>query len=141
MNLTARLAADRREHVEARLRGNLVAWLTTVRPDGQPRTVPVWYLLRDDDTVLIYSRPGKAKLDNLAQNPHVTLALDVSDLGRDVITIDGTAKVVPDQPPAQQVPAYVSKYVERIGAIFQTPERFAELFSTAIVVTPTRLTA
>src|SRR5262245_39007696 len=110
MKLTARVADARREHVEARLRGNLMAWLTAVSPDGQPRTVPVWYLLRDDDTILIYSRPGKAKLANIAQNPHVTLALDVSDLGRDVITIDGTAEVVADQPPAHEVPAYVSKY-------------------------------
>ncbi|WP_163506814.1 TIGR03667 family PPOX class F420-dependent oxidoreductase [Fodinicola acaciae] len=141
MNLTAGLAADRREHVEARLRGNLMAWLTTVRPDGQPRTVPVWFLIRDDDTILIYSRPGKAKLTNLASNPHVTLALDVSDLGRDVITIDGTAKVVTDQPPANEVPAYVAKYAERIGALFETPERFASMFDTAVVVTPTRLRA
>ena len=36
MNLTASLPADRREHVEARLHGNLMAWLTTVRPDGRP---------------------------------------------------------------------------------------------------------
>jgi hypothetical protein len=35
----------------------------------------------------------------------------------------------------------VAKYVERIGAIFGTPERFAEAFSEAIVITPSRLHA
>jgi hypothetical protein len=29
---------------EERLRNEGVAWLATVRPDGQPRSVPVWFL-------------------------------------------------------------------------------------------------
>ena len=80
MNLTADLPADRREHVEARLHGNLMAWLTTVRPDGRPDTVPVWFLVRNDDTILIYSRPGKIKLSNIRENPNVALGLDVTDI-------------------------------------------------------------
>jgi hypothetical protein len=35
----------------------------------------------------------------------------------------------------------VAKYTERIGAIFGTPERFAQAFSEAIVITPTKLHA
>jgi hypothetical protein len=35
----------------------------------------------------------------------------------------------------------VAKYVERIAAIFGTAERFAELFSEAVVITPARLHA
>ena len=67
MKLTEHLSAERRSHVEGRLRGNLMAWLTTVRPGGQPVTVPVWFLLREDETILVYSQPNKAKLRNLAQ--------------------------------------------------------------------------
>lgn len=52
MKLTEHLPADRRSHVETRLHGNLMAWLTTVRPDGQPVSVPVWFLLREDETFL-----------------------------------------------------------------------------------------
>jgi hypothetical protein len=40
VDLTRHLPAERREHVEARLRSNLMAWLTTVRPDGQPDSSP-----------------------------------------------------------------------------------------------------
>jgi PPOX class probable F420-dependent enzyme len=141
MDLTSGLAADRRARVETRLHTNLMAWLTTVSPQGRPDSVPVWFLVRDDGTVLVYSQPGKAKLRNLAANPHVALTLDVTDIGRDVIRIEGTAAVAPDQPRADEVPAYAAKYAERIGAIFGTVERFAASFSEAIVLTPTRLHA
>lgn len=136
MGWMARVPVGRRDHVEARIRGNLMAWLTTVRPDGQPRTVPVWYLLRDDETILLFSRPGKAKLRNIETNPHVTLALDVCDLGRDPICVVGTARRVADHPAATEVPQYVAKYAERIGALFDTPQQFAEMFTEAVVLTP-----
>ena len=141
MELTANLADDRRQRVETRLRTNLMAWLTTVSPDGRPSSVPVWFLLGDDDTILVYSRPGKAKLRHIDANPHVALGLDVTDIGRDVIRIDGTAVREPDHAPADKVPAYAAKYTERVGAIFGTVEQFAEAFSEAIVITPTRLYA
>lgn len=141
IDLTAELAADRRDRVETRLRTNLMAWLTTVSPAGRPDSVPVWFLLRSDGTILVYSQPGKTKLRNLAANPHVALALDVTDIGRDVIRIEGTAVTVSDHPRADHVAAYAAKYTERIGAIFGTVERFAEAFSEAIVITPTRLHA
>ncbi len=141
MGLTSGLDDDRRQRVESRLNTNLMAWLTTVSPSGKPDTVPVWYLLRDDETLLIYSQPGKAKLRNIDHNPAVALGLDVTDLGRDVIRLEGTAARRPDLPPADQVPEYAAKYVERIAAIFGTTERFAELYSEAVVITPERLHA
>jgi len=109
MNLTAHLPAGRRQHVEARLHGKLLAWLTTVRPDGQPDTVPVWFLVRDDDTILIYSRPGRERPGCATrENPHVALGLDVTDIGRDVIRQDALLAVHGDvQPPGQDVPGIV----------------------------------
>jgi len=141
VELTAHLSPERREHVERRLATNLMAWLTTVNAGGRPDSVPVWFLVGDDDRLLVYSQPGKAKLRNIAASPHVSLGLDVTDLGRDIIRFEGTAEHLPGHPRADQVPAYVAKYTERIGAIFGTPERFADAFSEAIVITPTRLHA
>jgi hypothetical protein len=69
------------------------------------------------------------------------LGLDVTDIGRDVIRVEGTAVRAPDHARADRVPEYAAKYTERIGAIFGTAERFAELFSEAIVITPSRLHA
>ena len=141
MELTAALPDDRRTRVDARLQSNLMAWLTTVSPAGRPDSVPVWFLLREDGTFLVYSQPGKAKLRNIDANPSVALGLDVTDIGRDIIRIEGTAIRTADHPRADQMPAYAAKYTERIGAIFGTVERFAEAFSEAIVITPSRLHA
>ena len=141
MKLTAHLSEERSAHVERRLRGNLMAWLTTVRPDGRPDSVPVWFLLREDETILVYSQPSKLKLRNVNTNPRVALGLDVTDLGRDIIRINGTAKHMPTFPPADQIPEYVAKYTERIGAIFGTATRFAEQYSEALIITPQRLHA
>jgi PPOX class probable F420-dependent enzyme len=141
MKLTSNLPDGRRAHVEGRLRANLMAWLTTVRPDGRPDSVPVWFVLRDDETILIYSQPGKIKLRNIGHNPNVALGLDVTDIGRDIVRIEGTAEHVPGFPRADQVPEYVAKYTERIGAIFGTVARFAEMYPEALIITPSRLSA
>lgn len=141
MELTAHLPDERRARVESRLQTNLMAWLSTVSPAGRPDSVPVWFLAADDGTFLVYSQPGKAKLRNIDANPNVALGLDVTDIGRDIIRIDGTAARVAGHPSAAEVPAYSAKYTERIAAIFGTVEQFAEQFSEAIVITPTRLHA
>ena len=109
MKITDGLSTDRRDHVEARLTTNLMAWLTTVNPTGRPDTVPVWFLVCDDDRILVFSQPGKAKLRNIAANAHVALGLDVTDLGRDIIRFEGTASTNPNHLRADQVPGYVAK--------------------------------
>ncbi len=121
MKLTSHLPPAERDRVEGRLHSNLIAWLTTVRRDGQPVTVPVWFLLRDDETILLYSRPEKEKLRNIAANPKVSFALDVTDIGRNIVRLEGTARRAHDQPPANDHPAYLAKYTERLGAMFGTP--------------------
>jgi PPOX class probable F420-dependent enzyme len=139
MELASHLPPGDRERAEARLRSNLMAWLTTVRPDGQPVSVPVWFLMREDESILVYSQPGKQKLRNIVGNPKVSLGLDVTDIGRNIVRIEGIARQAADQPPANQEPAYLAKYTERIAAMFGTPEQFAELFSAALVITPAKL--
>ncbi|QGN32632.1 pyridoxamine 5'-phosphate oxidase family protein [Microlunatus sp. Gsoil 973] len=139
MKLTDHLSSAEREHVEARLRSNLMAWFTTVDPAGRPTSVPVWFLFQDDETVLIYSQPGKKKLRNLAENPHVAFGLDVTDIGRSNIRIAGDAFVADDVRPADENPAYLAKYLERIGALFGSAQTFAEKFTVPIVIVPGRL--
>lgn len=139
MKLLTTLDPTRREHVESRLRTNLMAWFTSVDPDGRPDAVPVWFLWQaDDDTFLVYSQPNKPKLRNLSENPNVAFGLDVTDIGRDIIRFDATAAHEPGHPPADRVAPYVAKYTERIAAIFGTPGDFAAAFSAPLVIRPSR---
>jgi PPOX class probable F420-dependent enzyme len=142
MEFASYLSAGLREHAERRLRENLVGWFTSVRRSGQPDSVPVGFLFQDDDTILIYSQPRKIKLRNIAANPRVTLTLDGTAQGTDIIRVEGTARHVPGHPPACDVAAWVVKYGEHVASAgFGSPERFAAMFSEAIVITPTRLHA
>ena len=65
----------------------------------------------------------------------------MTDVGRDIIRIEGIAEHADDIPPADQQPQYAAKYAERIGAMFGTAREFAELYSEALIITPRRLRA
>jgi PPOX class probable F420-dependent enzyme len=53
------------------------AVVTTLRPDGQPVSVATWYLLEDDDRVLVNMDVTRKRLQHLRDDPRVTLtALD-----------------------------------------------------------------
>ena len=132
------LDPDDREHAaaEERLRTDLIGWLTTVTSDGQPQSTPVWFLWANG-SFLIYSRPGKAKLENIAANPKVSVHLRGTEAGDEIATFDGTAELLDAAPPADKVPEYVTKYREEMERFGWTPAKFAELYSEPIRVTPT----
>lgn len=122
---------------EGRLREEEVAWLTTVRPDGQPQSVLIWFLW-DGETFLIYSQPGRRKQKNIALNPRVHLNLNSNARGGDVVRAEGTAVVVEDAPLANEVAGYLEKYRAAIARIGYEPGGFARAYSVALRVTPTR---
>jgi PPOX class probable F420-dependent enzyme len=138
--VTLDLQSRRGRHAESRLETDAIAWLTTVRPSGRPDTVPVWFLWQDN-AILIYSQPNTRKLKNLAQNAYVSVVLDNTGGGGDVIRIEGTAQIASDHPAASDVPAYAEKYSRQIRRSFGTPEGFAQDYAVPLIVTPTKLHA
>lgn len=125
-------------HADRRLRSEQVAWLTTVRADGQAQSTPVWFLW-DGDTFLVYSQPDAQKVRNLAANPRVSLHLNDDGEGDDVVTFEGQATVEPDTPRADRVDGYLAKYQEAITALGYEPGPFARTYSMPIRVRPTRV--
>lgn len=131
-------STDFGKRVERRLEEETVIWLTTVRPDGQPVPVPVWFYW-DGETALIYSQPDTPKLRNIEQNPRVSLNFDSDGTGGDIVQFDGQARIDDATPPATGVPAFIDKYRDGIDRIGTTPEGFARAYSVPIRVTLTRL--
>jgi PPOX class probable F420-dependent enzyme len=124
-------------HAEERLRRDPIIWLTTVNGAGQPQSSPVWFLW-DGTSFLHYSRPENQKVRNIARNPRVSLHLNDNGVGGDIVTIEATAELAADAPPAVANAPYVEKYREGISHIGMTPESFAAAYSQAIRVTPIR---
>ena len=128
---------DAGKRAKERLEEEGIAWLTTVRSDGQPQTVPVWFLW-DDGEVLVYSQPDRQKLKNISRNPHVGLNLNSDAQGGNVVRLEGTATISDDAPPSSEVPSYVENYRESIARIGFDVENFAQAYSVAVRVTPER---
>ena len=123
-------------HIQERLERNVIIWITSVRPDGRPHSVPVWFLW-EDGTVLIFSRPDQ-KIKNLRANPRVVLALDDTQGGDDVILFEGTAELLPTPSLEVMNPAYAAKYQRQLDAFQWTRESMAQDYSQPIRITPTR---
>ena len=131
------MTESKRTHADRRLRDEKVAWLTTVRRDGQPQSSPVWFLWRDGE-VVVYSKPTTQKVRNVQANPKVAVHLRDIDDGGDVISIEGEAAIDEHYPAASAIPAYVKKYRTLIADLGMDPMSFAKAYSVPIRIRPTR---
>ncbi|HEX6778311.1 MAG TPA: TIGR03667 family PPOX class F420-dependent oxidoreductase, partial [Ktedonobacterales bacterium] len=131
------LTQKRDAHIDQRLRKDSIIWLGSVRPDGRPHLVAVWFLWTGK-ALLIFSKPNQQKVRNLRQNPRVILALDNTNLGVDPITLEGEAELLDDPDVNTTLPDYVAKYGARITGIGYTPETMAKAYSQAIRITSIR---
>ncbi len=132
------LTQQRHAHIDQRLHNDEIVWLNSVRPDGRPHAVVVWFLW-DGESVLIFSRPNNQKVRNIQHNPNVLLAVDNTNNGSDPITIEGTATLLAQDAVNPLLSTYVKKYDEGIKRIGFTPEQMAAEYSQAIRITPTRV--
>lgn len=137
MASTLDLTSKRGAHIDQRLRENIIVWLNSVRPDGRPHAVAVWFLW-DGEAFLIFSQPNTQKLRNLRHNPHVVLAIDDTHTGADPITVEGEATLLAPGEVDTTLSAYVAKYGDHIKRIGYTPEQMAAAYNQAIRIVPTR---
>jgi hypothetical protein len=97
--------------LEPRLQTARNIWLATVRPDGRPHLVPVWFVYAAG-RLYVCTEPESVKARNLAGNGAVALALE--DGNRPVIC-EGEARPVARPWPEPVVAAFAGKYDWDLG--------------------------
>jgi PPOX class probable F420-dependent enzyme len=127
---------ERGAHALERLRTAMAAWLTTVTPEGQPQSMPVWFIW-DGSEILVYGDHRAKRNRNVEANPRVSFHLPDDGNGGDIVTIEGTVRVDPDLPGPGDNAAYMAKYrawIDGMGG----PAQFDQIYSMPIRITPTR---
>jgi PPOX class probable F420-dependent enzyme len=120
-----------------RLATGTIGWLTTVTPDGQPQTFPIWFLW-EDGGALIFSDKRARRIVNIVHNPRVSLHLNDDGRGGDIVVIEGEARVDDATPPPPEHHAYLAKYGDWIVSGYTSAEEFATIYNVPIRIRPTR---
>ena len=131
---TTSLAATR---IRRFLEQEPVVWLSTVRPDGGPHLVPIWFWW-DGEALLVFSKPNAQKVRNLRERPSVMLALGDAEDDFDVGMVEGSAELL-DRPTSEMLPdGHLVKYARQLAAIGLTAEEYAATYSQVIRIRPVR---
>jgi PPOX class probable F420-dependent enzyme len=120
-----------------RLETERMGWLTTIDPDGQPQSSPIWFLWLGAE-ILVYSHVRAPRNANIEAHARVSFNLDTASDGDDYVTMEGQTRVDDSLPPSSVNGAYQVKYRPDIDRYGWTPEWLAEHYPVPIVITPTR---
>ena len=97
-------------------------WLATVRPNGRPHLVAIWFVTAGDRWY-ICTGSGSVKARNIRANPAVTLALED---GNNPYVLEGQARAV--EPDAGVVAQFKAKYDWDIT----TDEQYDQVFEIRV---------
>src|SRR5881296_2352955 len=92
--------------ISASLSRERIIWIVTVRPDGRPHMVPVWFVWLHDG-IYVCIEPESVKGRNLRQNRNVCLALED---GSHPVICEGEAKLLEKPWPGEVVILFQEKY-------------------------------
>jgi PPOX class probable F420-dependent enzyme len=123
-------------HALERLGTAKVAWLTTVTPEGQPQSMPVWFTWNGNE-IVVYGDHRARRNANLAMNTKVGFHLPENGQGGDIVVIEGIARVDRDYPAVPDNGDYLAKYGDWVDGM-GGPATFAETYNVPIRITPTR---
>ena len=77
------------------LEGTRTGKLATVRKDGRPHVVPIWFVL-DGDTLVFTTGEASVKAANMRRNPRIAFCVDDETPPYAYIIIEGTASFSTD---------------------------------------------
>jgi PPOX class probable F420-dependent enzyme len=134
-NATETIQLD--DHEEALLKSGIVLWFCSIRKDGRPHIVPVWYTW-DGHTFFLVTQPESQKVKNIKHDPRVMVALDDTNGGHDAMVFEGIA-TLETEPSATATPSeYAAKYEDRLTFMKETLADLTQIFTQVVRVRPTR---
>jgi PPOX class probable F420-dependent enzyme len=94
----------------ARYRG--VGVVATIRRDGGPHSVPVWYRF-DGETINIWTVNNRTWVRNVARDPRVSFSIQENEVPFGAVLLQGHAELVDDSWPSfdSEVKAICSRYL------------------------------
>ncbi len=108
-------AKDRREREQN-------VWVATVRPDGRPHLVPVWFVV-EGEAWFICTAPGSVKARNLHSNPQVALALED---GSHPLVVEGEAHAVAPSP------TVIAKFKKKYDWDITTDNEYSQVWEVVV---------
>ena len=99
--------------IDAFLNSVHLARVATVRPDGRPHVVPVWYLWEDGCFYFETSRSA-VKANNLRSNPNIAITVDITEGGLRLryVILEGQATLIENKDTVKKLTERIySRYV------------------------------
>lgn len=129
------LTAEQKEFL---LQGTHTGKLATVRKDGRPHLVPIWFVL-DGGTLIFNTGESTVKAANMRRDPRVTICVDDENPPFSFIVVEGIATL-------EAKSKDLKLWATRIGGRYMgsdKAEQFGERNSTAdelvVRITPTKV--
>jgi len=107
------------EYKEFLIQGTKTGKLATVKEDGRPHVVPIWFTL-DEDNIVFTTGETSVKAKNMARDPRVSISIDDQTPPYSFVTIEGTASFSKD-------PQQLLYWATRIGGRYMGEDQ-AEAF-------------
>ena len=108
----------RTEALEFLSEGTRTGKIATVREDGSPHVVPIWFILEDGDIVFTTWHES-VKLRNLASNSRAAMAVDLEEPPYAYVSVEGTISISDDLDELKD-------YATRIGGRYMGADRAEE---------------
>ena len=86
---------SREEAIGFLLSGTRTGKLATVREDGRPHVVPIWFVM-EDNAVVFTTWHESVKLRNLAENSRASIVVDLEEPPYAYVVVEGTVTLSDD---------------------------------------------
>jgi PPOX class probable F420-dependent enzyme len=126
-----------RQSIAEALERQTVVWVSSVRPDGRPHLLPLWFVW-DGDSILVFSKPHAQKVRNVQASPRVMVGVGEPAADWDVELLEGVAELLPLVSADVLPESFAAKYRELMARAGTTREQFAQTYSQPIRIRPTR---